>query len=275
MQNGLFDSANKAFVEIFNEYDYRFAEGISLAAENVFCNLHKTWDSDSILIDFYFQKIARSYSSDKLLNFCKCADSATSNVIKKRYSFYDSIFIASVDTALISKVYMMYDRDIGARTNLNDDYNIMNVVDSLNFIQLEKILEQYGTFPGVKELGMHSFNNLRTVIHHTEPIQILDKWYNILIQLIKDGEFTPSGVAGSIDYAIFKNMMLADGKPAVKYMRYGTYDYKDLCIPVKNIEQTNKWRREIGLPPLEYDLKKRGTKYDEAEFIKEIKIIDE
>jgi disulfide oxidoreductase YuzD len=66
-----------------------------------------------------------------------------------------------------------------------------------------------------------------------------------------------------------------DNKWAIKYTVYGTYDYGNLCILVKNTKQTNEWRKEIGLPPLEYDIKKRGVKYDEAEFRKYIEIIDE
>ncbi|MDR0619402.1 MAG: hypothetical protein LBG17_05835 [Bacteroidales bacterium] len=274
VKDGLFDSANNALIDIFNQYDYRFAEGISLAADNLFCNLHKTWNKDSTIIDFYFRRFARSYSADNLLNFfCKCADSITYNTIKERCSFYDSIFITSVDTALIRKAFMMSSRDQEAIRN--QDYIMIRIVDSLNLIELEKILEKYGTFPGVKKLGMLDYIDLRMVIHHTSPKQILDKWYNLLMQLIKDGEFAPSEVAGSIDDAIIRDGTVIDNKWAIKYTIYGTYDYKNLCIPVKDIEQTNKWRREIGLPPLEYDLKKRGTEYNEAEFIKEIKIIDE
>ncbi|MDR0619407.1 MAG: hypothetical protein LBG17_05860 [Bacteroidales bacterium] len=272
LEQGLYDSANNAFMDLFNTYDYRFAEGISLVTENIFCNLHKTWQKDSISIDFYFRRFARSYSADNLLNFfCKCADSSTIKKLQSQVIIYDSIFYTSVDTVLMNFVSRMHERD--QKPRMENDYENMLIADSLNLIELEKLLQQYGTFPGVRKLGVSGMNEMKILIHH-ESEQILDKWYDVLMQLIIDGEFAPILIADIIDHAIFMNGYPINNKWATKYVKYGTAEFKGICEPVKNIEQTNRWRREIGLPPLEYDIKKRGVKYDEAEYRKYVQIIE-
>ena len=150
----------------------------------------------------------------------------------------------------------------------------MLIADSLNLIELEKLLQQYGTFPGVRKLGVFGMSELKILIHHAKSEQILDKWYDVLIQLVIDGEFAPILIATIIDYAIFCNGYPINNKWATQYVKYGTGTFNGICAPVKNIEQTNHWRREIGLPPLEYDIKKRGVKYDEAEYRKYVQIIE-
>jgi hypothetical protein len=271
-KNGLYDEANAEFLKIFNQYDYRFAEGYSAAFANLFCNLHKTWCNDSVLITLYLQKLARSASPNLLINYCRCADSVTKNIITKQLPTYNTLFIASIDTLLLNKIDKMFENDQRVRFD-NDDVHIKKV-DSINLVELQSILLQYGKFPGIKELGITGMNNILSIVGHAGTY-FREQWNDMLIQGVKDGDFVHTSVAAHVDDALFDGGIIIDGKWAVKYAKYGTTSYKGLCYPVKDIKKANALRREIGLPPLEYFLRENGLKHDIDEFKKHITLIEE
>jgi hypothetical protein len=276
IDKNFYDEANRAFTNLFNKYDYRFTEGYSSAFSNMFCNLHKTWLKDSILIDFYVRKLAQAMNSNIILNsYCDCADSITKDAISKHLLIYDSIFISSIDTSLVDKINQMFSKDQLVRNS--NDWISMRYVDSLNLIDFNSMLIKYGKFPGVRDVGISAVNNIHLMIDHSY-IRATDEWQqwqDILIDGVHSGHFSPYSVAVSIDDAIFDNGIVIDGKWAVKYAKYGTISFKDMLYPVKNIEQANNLRHQIGLPPLECFLKQQNLKYDIEEFKKHIILIEE
>jgi hypothetical protein len=291
LEQRLYDSANNALVDLFNAYDYRLTEGISLAAENMFCNLHKTWQEDSVLIDFYFRKFARSYPSDELLNLCKCADANTVKKIKENASVYNSIWLSSIDTALVNKIDALWKRDDEAIAAANiNDAETMNRLYNINAAELGNLRLQYGKFPGVREIGVWGLKKISQIVHHS--VDSILSWENTLIKNIQDGDFSPEPTINSIDRAIFATSVgWIDEKNkivGIKHDKYGTNVFKvndtlSLCVPVKDIDKTNILRKEVGLPPMDYEAKqaykKSGIvyKYDVSEFTKftGLELIDE
>jgi len=104
---------------------------------------------------------------------------------------------------------------------------------------------------------------------------ILNTWYDKILESVYKGDLYSVSMAYAIDYALFKDMEIIDGKPAVRYSRYGQADFGNLCVPVKNIEETDQLRKRIGLPPLEYRLKKDELIYDVDKFKTIFQLIEE
>lgn len=267
--------ANKQFKNLLTQYDYRFIEGLKSAFENCLCNLKSTWEKDSANIDFYLKKIVTiGYSKKAILEICKCSDNATIAVIEQKIDFYDSIANLSLNNDLINLIDSMGEADQRVRMPgiPNDE---LRRVDSLNLTILKNLMSQYGRLLGVRDLNLPTVNQYALLLHHLSPEMILKTWHEKILGSIHNGDLSPETLAHSIDYAIFKDMDIIDGKPAVRYSRYGMANFLGICHPVKNMEEANKLRKEIGLPPLEYHLKKHGIIYDVEAFKEKIQIIEE
>jgi len=263
-----YEEANKQFKELFTQYDYRFfIPGHRAALVNILCNMKRTWESDSIDIDFYLKQSAFSAMDKKgVLNNCKCTDSLTFNRIEQKLNIYASLAILNLDKELLHLIDSMFIEDQRVRQpNITEEEYFR--VDSLNLVILKKLMDQNGRLLGIRDLGGNAMHKYEILIHHLEPEMILETWYEKIMDGIYSGDLDPQRFSNSIDYAIYKGFAIVDGKPAITYSRFGTMmsqspDGKSICHPVKDINETNERRREIGLPPLEYYLKKNDIIYD-------------
>ena len=263
-----YEEANRQFKELFTQYDYRFfIPGHRAALVNILCNMKRTWESDSIDIDFYLKQSAFSAIDKKgVLNNCKCTDSLTFNRLEQRLNVYDSLAILNLDKKLIHLIDSLQREDQRVRQPNITQEELLRV-DSLNLVILKRLMNKYGRLLGIRDLGGDAMRNYEILLHHLGPEMLLDTWYDKIIEGIYNGDLNPQRFSNSIDYAIFGNMMIVDGKPAITYSRFGATmlqspDGKSICHPVKDINEANERRREIGLPPLEYYLKKNDIIYN-------------
>lgn len=269
-----YELANTLFLELFEKWDYRFRDGLQTALFNRLCNMHGTWGKDSIDIDFYLQKIVLTpLTKNEILETCRCADDKTQTIISQKINFYDSIAQSKLDKELISLIDSMFAEDQRVRTNEVSREESWRV-DSLNLVVLKELMNKYGRFLGVRDLGK-SARKYEMLIIHLEPEQILDVWHDKILESVYRGDLSPSGMTYAIDYAIFKSFEIIDGRPAVRYSRYGQTNFGNLVVPVRDIEETNKLRKSVGLPPLEYRIKMENLIYDVDIFKNRFQLIEE
>ena len=263
--------ANKQFKKLFTKYDFRFfSPGHRDALLNILCNMNGTWDNDSVDIDFYLQQsIFSSAEKVHILNNCQCTDSITFSIIERKINNYDSLSYFSFDKELINLIDSIYKEDQRVRqpgVQLEELFR----VDSINLVILKKLKNQYGRLLGIRDLGGSGMRKYELLIRHLSPEILLNEWYDEIIKGICRGDLNPQSLSNSIDYAIFKNIEIIDGKPSINYSIYGTTIFQDVGHPVKDIKKANRLRREIGLPPLEYYLKKNNIIYDVEAFKQKI-----
>jgi hypothetical protein len=266
-----YHTANQEFKKLFSQCDYRFLNGYKIALNNLFCNLHSTWDTDSIDIDFYIKKVSLSYPKEDVLFWClSCADSKTKNVIKKQIKKYDALRKTQENKDLINKVVSMCRKDQRVRNVKGYSRSAqiaIEIIDSLNLIELDKMFTQRNSIPGIRELGIKGWIDLSTMLHHFSYKWLL-KWNNYILKGINNGDFAPETIADILDYTRRGNKAkVVEGKLHLPYSIYGENVMSGIGFPVKDIEEANRKRKNIGLPPLEYSLQKMGYRYSEKDFI--------
>jgi hypothetical protein len=267
--------ANKQFKELLDQYDYRFIEGLRPAFENRLCNMNGTWEKDSAEIDFYLKRITSiGYSKDSILSMCGCTDNTTFAIVEQKVNIYDSIAKSNLNKDLVALIDSMFNEDQRVRIQEVSNEEFWRA-DSLNLIILKNLMAQYGRLLGVRDFDMSTADKYALLIHHFEPEMILETWYDKILDGIRNGDLDPVKFSNSIDYAIFKGMDIIDGKPAVRYSRYGMTNFRGVCHPVKNLDEANILRRNIGLPPLDYYLKKNNIIYDIEVFKQRVQLIED
>jgi hypothetical protein len=266
--------ANKQFKELFTKYDYRFIEGLRPALENRLCNMNGTWEKDSTDIDFFLKRIASiGILKKSILDICSCTDNATLAVIEQKVNIYDSFANSNRNRELISLIDSMFKEDQRVRLTKVSQEEFWRA-DSLNLIVLKDLMAQYGRFLGVRDLDLPTANKYMLLIHHLEPEMILETWHNKIIEGIKNGDLCPIRLSNSIDYAIFKDHQIIDGKFSVRHSRYGMTNFMGLAHPVRDIDEANRLRKEIGLIPLDEYLKKNDIRYDVEAFKQRVQLIE-
>lgn len=124
-----------------------------------------------------------------------------------------------------------------------------------NQIVVEKILNKYGWL-SKREIGHKAYQAIWLVIQHTDEKDII-KYYNEVEKAFKEG------IISKVDYAMFYDrFLLVQGKKQI----YGTqfiYDEnikKYVLDKVEDFPNLDKRRKDIGLPPVEEDLKALNNK---------------
>jgi hypothetical protein len=267
--------ANRQFKELFSKYDYRFRSGLETALKNRLCNMNGTWQKDSADIDFYLKRIASiGMRKIDILDICSCTNNATLAIIEQKINIYDSIANSKWNKELISLIDSMFKEDIRVRTTEVSKEESWRI-DSLNLVVLKDLMVQYGRLLGVRDFDVSTMNKYTALIHHFEPEMILETWHDKILESIYNGDLCPIRLSNSIDYAIFKDHQIIDGKFSTRYSRYGTTNFRGISHPVKDIDQANKLRKEIGLMPLDEWLKKENLRYDVEAWKERIQLIEE
>ncbi|NRT14671.1 hypothetical protein HNP99_001015 [Flavobacterium sp. 28A] len=138
------------------------------------------------------------------------------------------------------------------------EYGIkLNEVDSLNFIEFEKIINKYG-WPGPEVIGEDGVNTLFMLVQHNNNLDIQKKYLPLIKKAVDDGKQFPNDLVYLEDrIAMYSNEM----------QTYGTQlkmdENKEYYVwPIKNPKDVNKRRLKIGLDTLEEYLKRFGVVWD-------------
>jgi len=196
------------------------------------------------------------------------------DVKNKQIKLYTPIFEKGKDTALISKIKIMLDNDQLARGDTVPIEEMVRV-DSINHIEIVKMIKEFGKIPGIKELGNKGMENILLMLRHLEgDTNLFNFLYPYLIKQVKEGDFPPHAIASLIDYYWWANFIRIDSTKAISYQLYGIAElkYHDGClikVPVRDWNETNRLRKEIGLESLEEELKNNPNVFYDFELFKQ------
>lgn len=197
------------------------------------------------------------------------------DIKQKQWEKYRPIFAKGLDTVLVRKIKDMIEKDQYVRKDGISD-EIMLMTDSVHHIELKKIITELGKIPGIKELGYATLNDLMILFRHIDCDK--DFFYFIypkIIQQTKQGEFSPQQVASMIDYYwLGCEFIQKDKTKGFSYQLYGiselkTDDGRMIKIPIKDWEETEKLRYELGLPSLKEELDNNPKVIYDLELFKE------
>ena len=185
---------------------------------------------------------------------------------KKVTDKIDSLFLASVPNVsnpkLALELFYIHVADQKARGyGLKFlDKSLLNT-DSLNLIRVEKIIKEYG-WPTYSLVGKEAANGAFMVIQHSN-YAIQKKYLNQIVAAAKNKEAS----AGSV--ALIQDRILTNEPPY--YQIYGTQVFstkdntgkwsKNSYYPIKDEENVDARRKEMGLGPLKDYLKRFDIDY--------------
>jgi len=193
----------------------------------------------------------------------------------------------SIDTALLFKITDMQFVDQAAR---EDDISNreMFIIDSLNYIELKKIILERGKIPGVIELDTYGLMCIETLLRHVGDTVFFNFLYPYMIKAAKNGDFVPELIASDVDYHWFACQFIPkDSTKYFSYQLYGTMHFRlertngkisgttrldksiQIKIPVKDWEETERLRYELGMQSLKEELEKNPNLIYDVELFKE------
>ena len=132
--------------------------------------------------------------------------------------------------------------------------------DSVNYIRVNEILEQYGWL-GTDVITESASTALWLVIQHADRnVTGQEKWLPVMREAVKAGKAKPGNLA-YLEDRVLKN----NGKP----QRFGSQLYEDpstgalLLYPVEDPDNLDARRKSMGLGPIQAYLDQVGAKISE------------
>jgi hypothetical protein len=162
------------------------------------------------------------------------------------------------DTSFLrKKLETIFESDQSSRIN-DSDPEIMHLTDSLNLIEVESIISQYGWL-GKSMIGSKANVALFLVIQHSN-LETQKKYYPLLEKSVLAGESRPSDQALMLD-----RILMWSGKKQI----YGTQLVPDdngglKFYPIENELEVNQRRKQIGLSTIEEYAKIFNLEYHPA-----------
>lgn len=124
----------------------------------------------------------------------------------------------------------------------NDTFELMRKIDSINIIEVEKIVEKYG-YPSKSMVGEPANIAVFYVVQHSEKI---DKYLPIIREASKNGDISKAALAMMED----RNLM-NQGREQIygtqirgQESKSGKWIY--FLWPLKNADSVNIWRKQVG-----------------------------
>lgn len=131
-------------------------------------------------------------------------------------------------------------------------------VDSINLIKIEQIIQQYG-YPGQRLVGAKLANTAWLIIQHSS-LAIQEKYFPLIEQAANQGEMSKTNMALLIDRTrVYKGQKQLYGTQ----VKIGPTGQKSFD-PIEDEVNVNKRRAEIGLGSLEDYAKQFGFDYKPA-----------
>ncbi|MBN2663422.1 MAG: hypothetical protein JXR68_07205 [Bacteroidales bacterium] len=149
-------------------------------------------------------------------------------------------------------------------------WKVINKTDSVNLSIVTHFLDKYG-WVGSKDIGAKSNLALFLVIQHSN-LQTQLKYYKMLKKAVRKGN------ADKMDFAYLDDRIaVRQGKP----QKYGTQLILDTVknvyyvFPLKNPDKVDKWRKKIGIPPMQTYFEIFNQDWDIEEYKKQLPKIKE
>ena len=146
-----------------------------------------------------------------------------------RFKMGDVMFADSVDSAAVKTLTQE-----------------MQTMDSTHQQQVEQILSTYGWLPQSK-IGEKAAKGLWLVVQHAD-LPMIQQYYPLMEEMVEQGEADQASAATMLD-----RMLMYEGKKQV----YGTQGKQrtnedgtteTFIWPIKEVEQVNERREEVGIP---------------------------
>jgi len=209
--------------------------------------LAKKYIIKTILSDFPIKEIK---NKKKLKPFIK---SKYWKEYKKRYKDYTfNIFNDSI-RLIINTIYEDDQKYRG--NNYLENIENQNKLDSLNLLKIKNIQKTYGKIPGIREVGYQGMMLLYIIFRHVNYNYVVNYLGPQIIKQSKQGDFYAEMGSGIIDYKSI--MQVSSNKYRMTYQIYGTQIMvlkgKRIIVPVKNFNEMNILRKNIGLTPINDD----------------------
>jgi hypothetical protein len=144
-------------------------------------------------------------------------------------------------------------------------------IDSLNHARLKEYIEENG-YPGESRLGKYHYVPQLLIMHIITNKSTKENWYGyyrpILIEQAEVGEVSYSFIAGLDDrfhecydaYQLYGMMYMAE-EPTYRMTNEERQKApKNLTCPIKDIENLDKRRAEMGMPPFYIMARSRNVK---------------
>jgi hypothetical protein len=248
-----YDSASYYYKKFISDTNYTYPKDI-LAYANCSLKLKNMKD-----FEYFLNSAVISGADLELINNWNDNLNETEKLILRNYldSNFISLatqFINRIDSNIVRKIDEMllldqYVRNLEANTEFSRvvRYNMMRVVDSMNYDQLSTLLDT--CFIGFKKFGPYSEYLIPLLMHTTDSDEL--KWSHIFRLLkteVRKGNISPMNVAMIADRH-YSNVE----KPSYYY---GVLHHNNL--PLFDCKRVDEFRREIGLPTLreEYEFYK-------------------
>lgn len=124
------------------------------------------------------------------------------------------------------------------------DWEMMHKQDSLNLIEVEKVLNTYGWL-GSEEVGKDGSSAIFLVIQHAElPTQ--EKYFPMMKDAVKNKKARPQDLALLED-----RILMRQGKKQIYGSQINsTNGGKMIVYPIEDPANVDKRRAEVGLPPM-------------------------
>lgn len=153
---------------------------------------------------------------------------------------------------------------------INDQWKIINEKDSLNLIEVKKILDTYG-WAGPDVVGGRGSTTLFLVIQHADQAT-QEKYLPMMREAVKNGKAQGSSLALLED-----RVALRQGKKQI----YGSQIGRDkktnayYVSPLEDPDNVDKRRAEVGLPPLAEYISNWQIKWDVEQYKKDLPKLEE
>ncbi len=155
-----------------------------------------------------------------------------------------------------------YDRD---SKEMKTFWKEMGYVDSLNIIEVSKILDTHGWL-GKEVVGRQGNSCLFLVIQHAN-IDVQEKYLPMMKQAVTDGKARASSLALLED-----RILLRRGKKQIYGSQIGTHPKtkENYVLPLEDPINVDKRRESVNLPPLQQYVENWGLQWNAEEYLKKL-----
>lgn len=165
-----------------------------------------------------------------------------------------------VDSALVKKIYLMFEEDQRWRVEYNkintgqktdfDEQTIskkLDEIDSLNLIYAKQIIKAY-KFPGYDLVGSEGSNKFWSIIQHCDT----DLPFQKKVLLMMDEQVKRKNASPSNNAMLRDRILVSEGKKQIygTQVRYNVTLKKSQPFPIEDPINIDKRRKSVGLSTL-------------------------
>jgi len=154
---------------------------------------------------------------------------------------------------LLSKINLT-EKDIEG----NGKFSLMRQVDSINLLEVESIINQYG-YPSISLVGKPANETVYYVIQHSSKI---DKYLPLIRKAAKNGDIRITLLAMMEDRNLMDKGLEQIYGTQIRGQANKKGEWIYILWPIKNSDSINIWRKEVGFKQtIEKYVKEMGIEY--------------